>query len=105
MAMARKGLTHITARSGRVGLPFALPGDIIGHLHSRERILQIPARRNSACLQPLSSEPQLDILFRFPDVFPPASKTKGLKPIDLQGNISGEESSGRPRKFSGRLLA
>ncbi len=78
---AREGFTHVTARRDWVGLtvrPFRVHVDE-AHLHSGQRVLQVPVSGIALVAKPGVLAAPVDILFRFPDVLAPTTETEGLE--------------------------
>ena len=85
-----KGFTNISTCSNRTWFtirPFRVYIDQT-HLHSGQRILKFTITRVAFIIKPLTLSSPVGILFWFPDVFTPATKTKCLESHRLQCTVT-----------------
>ena len=104
---ARERLADIPRRGDRIRLavrPFRIHVDQT-HLHGGERILKLTVAAVALVRQPRALGTPVDVLFGLPDVGAPAAETERLEAHRIRGRRCPRESSGRPRRFSGRISA
>ena len=104
---ARERLADVLGRSERIRVavrPFRIDVDQT-HLHGGERILKITVAAVALVRQPLAFGAPVDVLFGLPDVGAAAAETEGLEAHRTRARRCPRESSGRPRRFSGRTSA
>ena len=98
---AGKGLANVGSRGDRVGIAvrsFRVYVDQ-AHLHGRKRIFEIALAGITFFSEPLFLDAPVDVLFRLPDVFAPATEAERLEAHRFQGAVAGENHEVGPGDF------